>query len=90
MADVVRLALDVVVEKGDPKKVAEALFENREAILGFATAVILKENEVTAEMKIKKAAGGSHHHDPSADGGKCSECVRYSGRILLAKVQSYE
>jgi len=90
MADVVRIALDVVVDSGDPKRVAEVLYEAGEQILGFATAVILKEDERTAEMEIRKAARGSHQHDPESEGGRCTMCVRYAGRELLATVQSFD
>jgi len=90
MADVVRLVVDVVVDSGDPKKVSEVLYEAGEQILGFAVAVILKEDERTAESEVRKAARGSHVHDPEADGGRCTQCVRYAGRELLATVQSFD
>jgi hypothetical protein len=90
MADVVRIALDLVVDSGDPTKVSEVLYEAGEAILGFAASVILKEDERTAEMEVRKAARGSHVHDPESDGGRCNQCVRYAGRELLATVQSFD
>jgi hypothetical protein len=90
MADVVRISLDVVVDKGDPAKVAEVLYEHGEEILGFATSVVLVEDEKTSEMEIRKAARGSHVHDPESEGGRCTQCVRYAGRELLSVVQSFE
>jgi hypothetical protein len=55
--------------------------------VGFAVAVILQEDERTAVADTLGVAGGSHVHDVAADGGRCTQCVRYAGRQLLAMVE---
>lgn len=89
MAEVVRVALDVVVDKGNAQEVAEAIYESRAEILGFITGSVLQLDEKTEGTEVRPAAGNSHVHDPEGQGQRCEQCMRYSGKQLLSVIKSF-
>ena len=78
MTTIVRLAVDIEVEGGDPQEVENAIREGRIQVGNFAKDAIVRtdENVDTGNLVMTTLGGGAHVHD--ASGGFCDMCDRYS------------
>ena len=81
----IRVAIDILVEKGDADEVARLVAEEREAIGNFISHTIVPADDRGEGVKLKTLAGGAHEHE--VEGSYCDMCDRYSRKQILVPVE---